>query len=669
MNSEAILDSAALEDLHLLGNLPEIADDVRRIEQAGRLNPDTLLKLLVPISGYRRDGRLLTYQRATQSTMRLAEHFGWRRLLARLTDIDGLNYVLQDRLADGRASFARAAQLAEDTGDTDQQIKSLRNVMTTHLDDGDPSQAVAVLLPALALARAAELPIQELALLLKAADIALDAADFTIARSFYESAREIARRLGDSASVTRADTGLAIVRFNSEPVEASIFEDTSGRRSVVYEKRPDEDLRDFASNAQRGRVLRFEWTEWRMAEARRRGDADEIVDALIELSSMRGHQGELQEAVVHAREAVALAEQAGNRRKAAVALYNLGRALGRSGDQDGARSAWQRCLVDAERQLDRRFQAHVHFALATCELTHERSALHYQRALELFEAVRDQQNVALVVLNGGLAAVEFARRHGAQETATIEEHLRTAEYRLSYAQRILESRDPPAINELGLVRSGLAAVRLMRGDLSGAIQEFRELVDVFDQLGDESAKVQMLHQLSIALHDQGELAAARDTLRRALAVFESRLIGIATQSLQIPFLVRGSEMFTNMVAWLLPAHTAEAFEYAERARSRVLLQLLGHADVPQPQSVARSELGMRERQLTASLQRLRAELEESDSNVSATELLQDYRAAEADLRSVYSALALLTAEANAYVDLRRGSPLAYAAARALLRDT
>jgi CHAT domain-containing protein/Tfp pilus assembly protein PilF len=338
--------------------------------------------------------------------------------------------------------------------------------------------------------------------------------------------------------------------------------------------------------------------------AEKYGDAAAARNARLNLATLRQHQGKLAEAARIYEGVLGDARRVGNRRMEAGVLNNLG--LVRA-DQGRVGQAIQN-LEDARKLSaalnDRRGQA---LALGNLGLVHGRvgndedAARYYAQARKLFEVVGDKAGLARCARAEAMDALFAGRREEAEATA--------ARYLAAVQAGGSKSQLAEALFTLGIMYAQTGRPAPAAEALDGAARLFRELGDEFremltrvyrmverrpdgtllldvartaalrkdvDRLDDPRVTSHYYEALArLALHEKDWGKAAAD-LRTAIAVAE-RSVG----ALDDPLLAASAKggRLNNLYSYLTVSlaaggKPAEAFQAAERGRSRALIETL-----------------------------------------------------------------------------------------------
>jgi CHAT domain-containing protein len=577
-----------------------------------------------------------------RGTLPAWERLGDREGAAAAHYLIGLASLLGNRHAEAAPALARAAALWREAGDRYGQSKALHQLGRARRYLGDSQGALAAFQESLSLKRGVY-PYSEANTLYNLARLQADLGDLPAALASYEQAMEIYRAQGDRSG---------------EALILDALGDVHQRQGHAAEA--------------------LDHFERALADARGSGNVNLEAEALDHLGSLRLRLGQIYPAVDAFAAAVERYRAARNPASEGLARVDLGALLADVGEAEEGR----RMLDEALPLLrDPRDQARAGLLLA--RLAGERGddakalelasgALRTSRAMEHPEGearalcalgflhlghAGDSGNSGRASLagdpalpgDGGLAG--DLRHPGQEDAAAAREELARA---LDLAQRVGSlALEAEALRGLGRASGAL-------GDFAAADRSFERALAIARRLEDASEEARILQELALSRRGRGDLAGARGAIEEALARVESLHARVAGDHLRASHLAaqRGAyEIEVDLLQQLDRAEpaaglAARAFETAERARARGMLDFLGQARV---------DLGAGDPQIAREEEHLRLELNARSAR--RTELLADPgRAAEvaaldrelANLAGHYEvAEARLAASSPGYARLRQ----------------
>jgi CHAT domain-containing protein len=323
----------------------------------------------------------------------------------------------------------------------------------------------------------------------------------------------------------------------------------------------------------------------------------EVLDNLISIGEVYYNLGDYREALQYYNKVLPAAEKHGYQSRLKTVLMDLGNLYLDQADFGRATALFTRSLQIAAEIGDR--EAEI---IATCNLgvTHERQ-MKYERAGELFEnclRLADQSavpNLRILALEG---LATLYRRSGQFERA-LEYYERALQIATKLGEKLRQS-------ELEWWKAG---VYYDLGDYTRSI----ELSTVAGNLADEIHETNYSY-LALTLRGKNHLALeqyepARESLKLAIEKAEQIRSRIGGQEQQRAFFFeRKIEPYYLMVDLLVRQNKPEeALEFAEQARSRTLLDLIGNVklDIAKAMSPAEKE---EERKLDGQLAALNTQL-------------------------------------------------------------
>ena len=272
---------------------------------------------------------------------------------------------------------------------------------------------------------------------------------------------------------------------------------------------------------------------------------------------------ENQKAAHYYEEALALARRLHNQREEGLVLNNLADLYSELGDYDKALSHWQEALKLADTASDRRAKTLNNLGTACLRLgRYDDARRYFQRALALAREVGDMETQIMSLANQAFLALR--RNEPAQA--------------LELAQKALPLSkgfgEPEAFSHYALG----SAYR----DLEKWAEAQRELAaaqESYHQRG------QVLREADVALamarveRGSGHLEAALVQVRSALALVESARTRVVRQDLRASFSAARQDFYELLIDTLMARGlAAEALQASERARARILLEVLHESE-------------------------------------------------------------------------------------------
>ena len=393
--------------------------------------------------------------------------------------------------------------------------------------------------------------------------------DYAAASHALGEAIAIQAEIGDDAGRARSLHFLGRVRFKSAAyVEArqlyleslEIFETMGDRRgtSSVREDLGDLDQeRGFFADA-------LAYYQAALADREAIGDRRGRVYALHLVGRCYMLQGANREALVWFERGAKEARTIGDEGGLALALYHMGIALHRQGLSEEALVRYGEALALKRKLADRRQQAWILARMGDAHASlgrWEGALARYRQAVVLWRQIGDRRGIASGLDKAGLAYFRLARYD--ESLAVLHE-----------AAGILESGQPAFLAPV-LALSGRAEAA--RGNSIRA----RELGDAAIDLARAHANDQVLwevaHRRGWIERALGEREAALAFWRESLGTIESlRARLVSADEARAGFLEGKQAVYADTIEVLMElGRVEEALEFAERARARAFLDLLG----------------------------------------------------------------------------------------------
>jgi CHAT domain-containing protein len=287
-----------------------------------------------------------------------------------------------------------------------------------------------------------------------------------------------------------------------------------------------------------------------------------IAKEMNELGIDYRHVGRLADAVAIYDSALEIGRQLHNPESIARVEFNLGTILQGTGETEKALSLFTDALARAREIGEVRGMAFIHGGLA--ELYTNAGA--WKRAREhLDEALQINRKANLTY--GELQNLEALGR-----LDLVEGHLREADESLRSALSIADSAHYG--KERATTRAALARVAAALKRFDSAQRWADEAVVIADSLGDPDAQLEARAARAVALESMGVRSAPR-AYTAAIDLLESWRGRLALGDLRMGVAERHIEVYEGAIRTLIAQQrTGEALEIAERARARLLLELM-----------------------------------------------------------------------------------------------
>ncbi len=415
--------------------------------------------------------------------------------------------------------------------------------------------------------------------------------DYVQGLNYYQQSKVLAERLGDKAELARVLNNIGIVH----------------RSLGNYEQA----LNDY----QRSLALKEEL-----------GDRAGVAATLNNLGAIYQSQGNFNMALDSYRQSLTLKEQLGDRAGTAVTLGNIGNVHQLQGNYAQALNYYRQSLALSE--LLGSNSERVALALSNIGNVHfsqgntEQALNFYQQSLALNESLGNKAGIAITLGNIGAVYQSNGQSNGDYEQA------------LNYYQKSLTLKEALGDKSgIAITLSNLGAIHQATGNSEQALSVSQKSLELFEAMGDKDGIATALGNIGILYRKQGHYLQALDFARRATALakeigsldvlWSSQLTAgkayaslgqygparqvltdsietIETMRTQVAGSERDSQRFFEnklspylaMAELLISQNNAnEALIYAERAKSRVLLDVLrsGRINVTKAMTAAEQE--------------------------------------------------------------------------------
>lgn len=308
-----------------------------------------------------------------------------------------------------------------------------------------------------------------------------------------------------------------------------------------------------------------------------------IVYSLLGVGNSLSRLGDPAGAIQNYMRAASLAEEEKQLSLRAHALNSAGLAYAMTGDLRAATSLYEQALAIWSKLGDRDGQLYVHTNMGLAEIARGHwpaAEEQLDTAMKLLKAGSEQRERAYILENQARVFRATGRLHEA--VVRLEESL---SIKVKLGDRYGEASSLALLGEaeMKLGQSDSAYVRLR-----GSLARRREI-------GDREGEAESLRLLAAWMRGRGDLAGARKQLEQAITVFESVRERVPAADTRISYLASRRQAYEELVDVLAELKEPQkAFETAERARGRVLAELLAEGGVAvregiRPDLLAREE--------------------------------------------------------------------------------
>jgi len=406
--------------------------------------------------------------------------------------------------------------------------------------------------------------------------------DFGHALKVYDLAYRIAERAGSGLARAQALNNAGLVHFDQGDFGRAL---ERYRQSLALSESAQDDAGTARTLNNIGAVymdageLSLAWQNFEKALAlgEKLHSSRVISNALGNMAIVHGRRGDYLQAFSLLKRSYDLHEPAGDKRTLAIDLENLGDVFFWQGNYPQAQEYFQRELTESE-------SAHLKPMTATALMSLGQIAelggnlpeaiSKYQKSLSITEELGDKPLSAST-----LAFIASAQAASGDLARSLE-----------YYQRAVDLQRTAAPAEVPLILAQMAAVYNRKGEFSPALRTAGEAL--------ESAEVSGLREVLWRAHlEQGKAqrglgapAVAEGEFAKAISTIENLRLDVAGgESERENFFEDKLEPYHRMLDLLVAAgRNEQAFDYAERAKARVLLDVFknGRTELPALMSAA-----------------------------------------------------------------------------------
>jgi CHAT domain-containing protein/Tfp pilus assembly protein PilF len=593
---------------------------------------------------------------------RLANQTGDKASLAGAYRGTGTVDAVQARFAEALEYYQKCLKLYQELGDKEGIATSLRGAGNVRMSQGNNKEAMENYQASLGLSRELGNKGGVATTLNNIGNLMKSQGDYKQALAYYQESLQLETELGDKAGIERATYNIGAVQIREGQYQAA---EDSFQKSLKLEK----ELGDRAGTA-------------------------------LTLSYLGAVRGTDREALEYYDEALKIQQEVGDRAGAAYTLSMIGNTRMANGAYLPAWDAFQKCLkISQEIGL----KAEVAAARANIGVllyarnAYEQALDSYQAALEIFRQLGDKEGTASMLndianireTEGNFQEAESLYEQSLKIKMEIGNKLGSAgglgnigrmkarqgafKQALEYYQKALEIFQ--AINNksgIGKVHLDLSDAYWFQGDYVRAA-EFGEKAATFaKQTGNNPILVDALTSVARTYRALGDLDRAGRNLAEAVAAIERLRNMVGGPELdQQRVLENRINPYSAMADLLIDQNkSAEAFGFAERARARVLLEVLQSGKVNVVKAMTAEEKNQ-ERKLLSQLSSLNSQvLAERLKNQPDQDLLADLTRRLEQARVAYETLQTSIYAAHPELRTQRGDfrPISLTDCSALLPD-
>ncbi|MBF0291324.1 MAG: tetratricopeptide repeat protein, partial [Nitrospinae bacterium] len=352
---------------------------------------------------------------------------------------------------------------------------------------------------------------------------------------------------------------------------------------------------------------------------------DENARALVEFhtANLRWFMGEYEPAITHARKALKTAESLKDDGQSAIILNTIGLIYWTLNDYQKALDNMDKSLTLAKKAGMRLDEASAHnnigLVLRSMGRVDEsigrfKTALAIDRELKSdWARAYDLRNMSIsLLMKGDMAEAESAARESLWLAEKIGDRINSAKAQLQMAE-----------------------ILIAKGESARAFDEFKKAEDIASSAGTPETLWRALRGEGKAKKALNDRAGAIGFYKKAVDIVETMRASVKAGELKGGFLDDKQDLYEELILLLLDSKDVDgAFAYAERARSRSFIDLLGASSAKPSDDVSRKALeevkrlqNRREEIVRAggpAVEKIAADLKKSDEDIaSAIETLRE----------------------------------------------
>jgi len=367
----------------------------------------------------------------------------------------------------------------------------------------------------------------------------------------------------------------------------------------------------------------LEITEALAESAKARADPEHVLYAAMNTGIYHRLLGDYAKAETRLKEALATAEEYGNRVTQNTCISNLSDVYMLQDDYSQALDYGRRWLTMARSLYNQRnegqaldikrsegralgFIGAVYRALGDLD----QALTYYQQSLSLAREINDLENTASMLSDLGTVYIELKAYDGAltafQEALQITRQTKNRVLEIealagqaylyfainnypaalvAQAQALQLARDISTPNWEGTSLNALGFIQLRLSDIQAATRSFQDGLAIGARIRGPSIIWQARVGLAAICERQGAIDQAREHYQKAIEALERVRGRLGAEDERVGFFQDKVKVYKDLVAALMRLHVkdatkhydAEAFHFSERGRARALLDLLGEA--------------------------------------------------------------------------------------------
>jgi CHAT domain-containing protein/Tfp pilus assembly protein PilF/ketosteroid isomerase-like protein len=469
-----------------------------------------------------------------QVTLKIAEQLGDKKGIATLLRSIGSIYYYQGRYAPALELYQNSLKLAEEIGDKQNICYTLNNIGIVHRLQGNYALALEYHQKGLKIAEEIGDKPGICRVLASIGLVHLAQSNYAPALEYQQKSLKIAEEIGDKQNISVRMTTIGNIYLSqSDYVRALEYQQKSlkiaeeiGAKQWVF---PALNNLGLVYMSQGNYALALEYYQKSLKIAEEIGAKQPLSLVLINIGIVHRLQGDFAQAIEYQQKGLKIAEEIGDKRTITVALTNMG-AVGRS------------------------------------EGNNAQALEYYQKSLKLKEEIGDKEGIAITLNNMGI--VHRLQGNNAQA--------------LEYYQKSLKLREEIGDKQgIANTLNNIAIVHRVEGRYVQAVEVAQRAAAIANQIGSSEDFWQPRATAGTAYRALHRPDQARQAFADSIAAIEKLRGQVAGgEQQQQHFFENHVSPYYEMVDLLIDQNNpAEALTYAERAKGRVLLDVLSSGKV------------------------------------------------------------------------------------------
>jgi CHAT domain-containing protein/Tfp pilus assembly protein PilF len=462
-------------------------------------------------------------------TLKLFENIGDKAREERTVSELGSFYRELGQSDTALESFRQALALSQQIGNREEEAWALYHIALVHNDLKQYPEAQDFYKQSLSIFQETQDPRMQAIVYDDMGTSYLESGQLDQALGNFQQAQAISESIGDQAEETTSLSNLGITYLNMGD---------SGRALDSFQKA--------------------------LALAEKLGNKQGELIAHSDLWQIYASQEKYSLALEQAQGALEIAQQLGDRNEEGISLNNIAAAYSQLGQVEQAINYFQQSLRITQELGDRAGEGQVLNNLASLSAP-DKSLEYSQQALSIARELGDQKLEAATLDMIG------------QSYEKQEESSKAIDY---YKQALQMAKQAGETFEEAVLLSNLGVNYKKLGQYDQALEQYKQSLKIVQDLGMKAQAGITLNNIARLYDQQGDYPKAIDYYQQSIAIIENQRSDIKVDDLRASFIAGYSQRYEGLINALWAAgRYEEAFNYAERARSRVFLDQLAGGNI------------------------------------------------------------------------------------------